>query len=81
MKDEIVGVSIEEFVGFKPKMYLFLVEKSVNKNVVATISHNEFREVLLNKKWHSVKKIQGKDNRIGTDKIKIISLSYFDDQI
>ena len=50
MKDEIVGVSIEEFVGFKPKMYLFLVEKSVNKNVVATISHNEFREVLLNKK-------------------------------
>ena len=40
MKDETVGVAIEEFVGLKPKMYLFLVDdnsdhkraKGVNKN-------------------------------------------------
>ena len=48
MKYETGGVVIEEFVGFKPKMYSFLVEnnehkkvKDVNKNVVAIISHNE----------------------------------------
>ena len=47
MNDESRGVAIEEFVGLKPKMYSFLVDKSeykkakdVNKNVVATISHN-----------------------------------------
>ena len=49
MKDESRGVAVEEFVGLKPKMYLFLVEdnsehrktKGMNRNVVATISHNE----------------------------------------
>ena len=48
MKDETTGVAIEEFVGLKPKMYSCLVydnsdhkkAKSVNKNVVATRSHN-----------------------------------------
>ena len=47
MKDETVGVVIEEFVVLKSKMYSYLVndnngehkkEKGVNKNVVATIS-------------------------------------------
>ena len=28
MKDETGGIAIEEFVGLKPKMYLFLVDKS-----------------------------------------------------
>ena len=44
MKDETRGVVVEEFVGLKPKMNLFLVhnsehkkEKCVNNNVVATI--------------------------------------------
>ena len=48
MKDEAGGVAIEEFVGLKPKMYLFLVDNSqhkkarrVNRNIVAAISHNE----------------------------------------
>ena len=31
MKDETGGVTIEEFVGFKPKMYLFLVDNSEHK--------------------------------------------------
>ena len=56
MKNETVGVGIEEFVGLKPKMYSFLVDDSsehkktegVNKNVVVTITHNEYKEVLLN---------------------------------
>ena len=56
MNDE-TGVAIEGFVGLKPKIYLFLVDNSehqkaegVNKNVVATISHNEYKDKLLNKK-------------------------------
>ena len=41
MKDEIGGLTIEEFVGLKPKMYLFLVDdnsehkktKGLNRNL------------------------------------------------
>ena len=54
MKDETGGVATEDFVGLKPKMYSFLVDnnedkkaKNVNKNVVAKISHNEYKDVLL----------------------------------
>ena len=57
--------------GLKPKMYSYLVNdnsehkkaKDVNKNVVATISHNEYKDFLWNKKYLrlSVNRIQGKD--------------------
>ena len=48
MKDETAGVAIGGFVGLKPKIYSLLVDdnseykkaKSVNNNVVATVSHN-----------------------------------------
>ena len=58
MNDETGGVAIKEFDGLKSKMYSFLVDdsskhkkaKGVNKNVVATISHGEYKDVLLNKK-------------------------------
>ena len=66
-------------------MYLFLIENSehkkangVNRNIVATIRHNEHEDVLLNNKWHSVNRIQSKDHRIGTYEITKISLSYFE---
>ena len=54
---------MKEFVGLKPKMYSFLVEnskhkkaKGMNRNVAATISHNEYKDVLLNNKFirHSI---------------------------
>ena len=74
MKDETAGVTIKEFVELKPKMYSYLVDdnsehkktKGVNKNVA--ISHNEYTDVLLNKKYlrHSMNRIQSKDHRIGT---------------
>ena len=55
MKDKTRGVGIEKFVGLKPKMFSFLVAnnerkkaKGVNKNVVATISHNAYKDALLN---------------------------------
>ena len=57
-------------------MYSFLVDGStdhrkaegVNKNVVASISHNGYRDALLNNKClrHSMNIIQSKNNRIGT---------------
>ena len=57
--------------GLKPKMYSYLVNdnsehkkaKDVNKNVVATISHNEYKDFLWNRKYLrlSVNRIQGKD--------------------
>ena len=80
---------IEEFVGLKADMYLFLVSnnseheksKGVNKNVAATISHIGYRDALLNNKClrYSMNKIQGKDDRIGTYDINKISLSCCDD--
>ena len=74
MKHETGGFAIEEFVGLKPKMYPHLVNdnsehkraKGVNRNVVATISHNEYKDVLLNKKSlrHSMNRIQSKDHEM-----------------
>ena len=45
--------------------------KGVNRNIVATISHNEYKDVLLNKKClrHSMNRIQSKDHKIGTYEI------------
>ena len=90
MKDKTGGVAIEEFVGLKPKMYSFLVHnsehekaKGVNRNVVVTISHNKYKDVLLNNKCirHSMNRIQSKDHRIGIYEINKISLCCFDDKI
>ena len=76
IRDETAGFAIEEFVGLKPKMYLYLVDdnsehkkaKGINKNVVVTISHNKYKDVLLNKKClrHSMNRIQSKAHKIGT---------------
>ena len=43
--------------------------KGVNKNVVATIIHGEYKDVLLKKKkclGHLMNRIQNKNHRIGT---------------
>ena len=90
MKNETEGIAIKEFVGLKPKMYSLLVEdnshrkaKGVNRNVVATISHNEHKDVLLGNKCirHSMNRIQSKNHLIGTYEINKIYLSCFDDKI
>ena len=54
LKNDTGGVVIEECVGLKPKIYWLLVDKNehkkakdVNKNVVATIGRNEYKDVLL----------------------------------
>ena len=85
IKDETGGVAIEEFVGLKPKMYSCLVDKSehknakgANKNVGATISHNEYKDALLINKCtrHSMNRIQSKDHRIGTYEINKMSVLF-----
>ena len=53
------------------------------KGAIATINHNEYKDVLFNKKClkHSMNRIQSKDHKIGTYKINKISLSFFNDKI
>ena len=43
----------------------------MNKNAVATVCHNEYKEALLNNKCirHSVNRIQRKDHRMETYEI------------
>ena len=91
MKEETGGAAIEEFVQLKTKMYSFFVDdriehkkaKTANKNVVAAISYGEYKDVLLNHKYltHSMKRIQSKSHKIGTNEINKISLSWFDYEI
>ena len=67
MKDETGGVAIEEFVWLKAEMHSFFVDDDsehrkvtcVNINVTATISHNEYKDVLLKNKClrHSMNRI------------------------
>ena len=46
----------------------------MDKYTVATVSHNEYKDVLFNK-------IQSKDDTIGTYEINNISMFSFDDKI
>ena len=65
-------------------MYSYLVDdNSEQKYFVATIKHNEYKNILLNKEClrHSMNRIQSKDHRIGTYEISKISLPCFDDRI
>ena len=70
LKDETGGVAIEEFIGLKPQIYSLLVDnsehkkaKGVNKNVVSTINHTEYKDFSLNNNCirHSMNSIQNKD--------------------
>ena len=89
IKNETGDVAIEGFLGFK--MYSVLVDdsneqkkaKGLKRNFVARISHNEYKDVLLNKKClrHSMNRIQIKWYRTRTYEINKISLSCFDYKI
>ena len=90
LKDETGGAAIEEFIGLKPQIYSLLVDnsehkkaKGVNKNVVSTINHTEYKDFSLNNNCirHSMNSIQNKDDIIGTYEINEISLSCFDDKM
>ena len=91
IKDETDSVAIEEFFGLSSKMCSFLLddnsenekEKGVNRNIFATMSHNEYNFFLLNNKClrHSINGIQSKDHRIGTYEINRFSLFCFNGRI
>ena len=50
MKDETAGVAIEEFVGLKTKMYSYLVDDSSEHKNEKGVSHNNYKDDLLDKK-------------------------------
>ena len=54
---------------------MIIVSIGVNRNVVATIIHKEYKDVLLNIKClrHSMNRIQSKNHRIGTYEISSTS--------
>ena len=64
MKDEMGDVVIEEFAGFKPKVYLILVGDSskykkardVNENVAAKIGQDVFNKKCLRRSMNSKQK-------------------------
>ena len=79
---KIVG----EFVVLKSKMYSMKnindKESNTAKGVNIATEFNEFKDTLFNKKIirHKVRIIQGKKHKMGTCKIKKISLSVFDEK-
>ena len=86
MKDKFGGVIFDEFPGLKSKMYsikkIYGKESNTAKGVSITTEFNEFKDVLLNKKIirHKMKRIQAKQNKIGTYETDKIPLSCFDDK-
>ena len=55
----------------------------VSKNIVATISHNNYKDILMIKKMliHSMNRIKSKYHKEGAYEINKISLPCFDDKI
>ena len=55
----------------------------MNRNIIAAISHNEYKDVLLDKIClrHLMNRIQSKDHKIGTYEINKTFLSCFNDEI
>ena len=55
----------------------------MNRSAAATISHNEYKDVLLNNKCirHSMNRIQSKDHILGTYEINKTFFSCFEDKI
>ena len=55
----------------------------MDRSAAATISHNEYKDVLLNNKCirHSMNRIQSKDHILGTYEINKTFFSCFEDKI
>ena len=91
MKDEKSGVAVKKSFGLKPNMYSFLVDHRnehkktmvVNKTVVVTTSHKEYKDVLLNNKCLRplMIRFRSTNHRIIAYEINIISKFCFDHKI
>ena len=86
MKDELGGKVTFEFVGLKSKMFSLITvddeEKIRAKCVNKKLRHNEFDDILFNKKVirHNMKRILSKLHRIVTYDVCRTALSCFDDE-
>ena len=86
MKDKFGGVTVDEFLGLKSKMYSVKKidgkECNTAKGVNIATEFNKFKDVLFNKKIirHKMRRIQSKKHKLGTYEIAKISLSCFDDK-
>ena len=74
MKDQTAGVAIEEFVGLKTNMYLFLVDTiiwNLKKQQIWIIFHNGYKDVLWNNEYlrYLINKIQNINHTTGTYEI------------
>ena len=95
MKDETAGIPITEFIGLKPKMYSYKVEKQtdkikhtkklkgITKSVIKKdINHNNYLSVLETNSvmWHKMKTIRSNYHEVSSYEINKISLSCYDDK-
>ena len=79
MEHKSACIALEYIFALKSKMYSFLADdsiqhkkaKCVSNNVAAAISHNEYKDVLSNKKClsYSMGRIKSKNHRIRTYEI------------
>ena len=85
IKDEFKGKIISEFVGLNSEMHSLTDAdneenkkvKGTNKNLVKSIPHKEYVDILFNKKVirDKMKRTQSKLHKVGTCKVCKISLS------
>ena len=86
MKDEFGGVTVNEFVELKLKMYYIKdidgKECNAAKGVSITTEFDKFKDFLFNEKItkHKMKRIESRKHKLGTYEIDKVSLSCFDDK-
>ena len=91
MKDEAMGVIINEFVGLRSKMYSYTKEsgkggktaEGIKKSVIKkSIAQTNYLDVLVKEKQlrHSMKTIRSKCHKLGSYEVNKTSLSCFDDK-
>ena len=83
-KYQTSGVATKKFFELREKLYSLLVDnnsehkkaKDVIRNVVATIIHKKYKDVLLNNKYlkQSVNWIKSKDHKTGNAKFRCAAL-------
>ena len=88
MKDESMGKINDEFIGLKSKMHSMKnvdgkenkTGKGIDQNVVKNTNHEEYINVLFNKKVmrHNMKRIQSKLHKIGINDINTLAFFHKD---
>ena len=85
-KMKLLVLRLKNFLDWSQDVFVFSRQQGEHKQakaVVATISHNGYKDALLNNKCliYSLNRIQSKNHRIKTYEINKISLSSFEGKI